>query len=114
MSCLSDYDKFVTIKQATGTPDAHGHIDLTTASNWSIYATAYCKVITKGGREFWKVQQVNADSEQAWTAQWSKTLQGVTPDMRLEFEGNVYEILTAFDVNMEHDEMQILTRRKIR
>jgi head-tail adaptor len=113
MTCLSDYDKRVTIRQAVGTPDAHGHIDLTTASNWSIYATAYCKVITKGGREFWKVQQVNADTEQAWTAQWSPTLQEVTPDMRLEYDGNVYEILSAIDVNMDHEEIQILTRRKV-
>lgn len=113
MTCLSDYDKFVTIKRLVGTADAHGHIDLTTNANWSIYATAYCKVITKGGREFWKVQQVNADSEQAWTAQWSTTLQEVTPDMRLEYDGNVYEILSAIDVNMDHEEIQILTRRKI-
>lgn len=113
MRCLSDYDKFVAIKRLVGTPDAHGHVDLTTNANWSIYATAYCKVMTKGGREFWKVQQVNADTEQAWTAQWSKTLDGVTPDMRLEFEGKVYEILTAFDIDMNNDEVRILTRRKV-
>jgi hypothetical protein len=59
------------------------------------------------------VQQVNADTDQAWTTQWSKTLQNVTPDMRLVFEGNTYEILTAIDVNMDHEEIQILTRRKV-
>lgn len=113
MTCLSEYDKRVTIQKAVGTADAHGHVDITTNANWQTYATAYCKVITKGGREFWKVQQVNADSDQAWTTQWSKTIQNVTPDMRLIFEGNTYEILTAIDVNMDHEEIQILTRRKV-
>jgi SPP1 family predicted phage head-tail adaptor len=65
----------------------------------------------QGGREFWKVQQVNADTDHAWTAPWSKTLQGVTPDMRVIFESKVYEILAVIDVNMDHEEIQILTRR---
>jgi len=113
MTCLSDYDKKVTIQRLVGTADAHGHVDLTTGSNWQTYATAFCKVITKGGREFWKVQQVNANTDQAWTTQWTKTLDGVTPDMRLIYEGNTYEILAATDVDMNHEEIQILTRRKV-
>jgi len=40
-------------------------------------------------------------------------LQGVTPDMRLIFEGNTYEILAVIDVDMDHEEIQILTRRKV-
>ena len=113
MTCLSDYDKKVTIQRLVGTADAHGHVDLTTGSNWQTYATAFCKVITKGGREFWKVQQVNANTDQAWTTQWTKTLDGVTPDMRLIYEGNTYEILAATDIDMDHEEIQILTRRKV-
>lgn len=113
MTCISDYDKRVTIQNIAGTPDDHGHIDLTSGSNWQTYATAFCKVQTKGGREFWKVQQINATADQSWVTQWSSTLQDISPEMRLIHEGKVYEILAAIDVNMDHEEIQILTRRAV-
>lgn len=114
MKCLSEYDKKVTIKHLTGqTPDAHGQVDQTVEANWSQYAKAFCKVQTKGGREFWKVQQVNADVSHVWRTQWSKTMQNVTPDMRLVFEGLTYEILSVQDVDMDHVEIEIQTKRAV-
>jgi len=115
MTCLSDYNKKVTIKSLTGqTADAHGQVNQTVEANWSTYATAFCKVQTKGGREFWKVQQVNADVSHVWRTQWSATMQNVTPDMRLIFEGLTYEILSVVDVDMDHDEIEIQTKRAVK
>ncbi len=114
MDCSKPRDKKMTVQKLIGqTADAHGQVDQTTDANWGTYCTEWCSCVSKGGREFWKVQQVNADTDQAWTAPWSKTLQGVTPDMRVIFEGNIYEILAVIDVNMDHEEIQILTRRKV-
>jgi SPP1 family predicted phage head-tail adaptor len=112
--CLSDYDKKVIIKHLSGqTLDVHGHVDQTTESNWSIYATAFCKVQTKGGREFWKVQQVNADVSHVWRTQWSKAMQNVTPDMRLIHEGLTYEIVSVQDIDLAHEEIEIQTKRAV-
>ena len=117
MAC-KEKNKKVTIETLVGqTADAHGQVDQTADANWGAYCTAWCSCISKGSstssREFWKVTQVNADVDHAWTAGWSRMLQGVTPDMRLIFEGNTYEILAVIDVDMDHLEIQILTRRKV-
>lgn len=114
MKCLAEYDKLVTFKRITGqTADAHGQIDQTVEANWSTYAKSYCAVQTKGGREFWKVQQVNADVSHVWRTQWSKTIQAITPDMRLIHEGNTYEILSVIDIDLAHQEIEIQTRRAV-
>ena len=113
MAC-KEKNKKVTIEMLNGqTADAHGQVDQTDNANWGSYCTTWCSCVSKGGREFWKIQQINADTDHAWRAGWSRLLQGVTPDMRLIFENNVYEILAVIDVDMDHEEIEILTRRKV-
>lgn len=111
--CLQKYDKKVTIERLSGTADAHGHIDNTAGSNWTSYASGWASVQSKGGREFWKVQQVQADVSHVWTLQYSKSLAAATPDMRLIHEGQTYEILSVVDIDLAHHEVQIQTRRAV-
>lgn len=115
MNCdCSTYDKKVTIESLTGsTVDAHGQVEQATNSNWSEYSKAWCSCVSKGGREFWKVQQVNADVSHVWKTQWSRTLTEATPVMRLIFEGNVYEILSVVDIDLAHEEIEIQTKRAV-
>ena len=112
--CINQYDKKVTIERLSGTADAHGHISTIVNANWTIYATAYASVQTKGGREFWKVQQINADVSHVWRCQWSKSLAAATPDMRLTCEGVTYEILSVIDVDLASEEVEIQTRRPVK
>lgn len=107
------YNKRISIQRLSGTADAAGHIDPTTNANWSTYAAAFASVQTKGGREFWKVQQVNADVDQAWRMPWSRDIAAATPDMRLVSEGVTYEILSVVDVNLAHEEVEIQTRKAV-
>lgn len=114
MRCIHDYNKKVTIEQlATTAADAHGHIDKTQDSNWLIYCRAWCAVQSKGGREFWKVQQVQADVSHVWFSQWSALLSTATTDMRLKYDGEVYEILSVIDVDLDRKEVQIQTRKAV-
>lgn len=113
MDCINRYDHRVVIQRPTGTADAHGHVDLTADANWSNYAVAYCSVVSKGGREFWKVQQVNADVSHVWKTAWSRTIAAMTTDMRLIWEGAKYEILSVIDIDLAHQEIEIQTRRAV-
>ncbi len=113
MKCAAKYDKKCVVYRLSGSVDAHGHVDATSAANWSPVTAAYCSCVSKGGREFWKVQQVNADVSHVWTTQHTKTLAACTPDMRLVCEGVTYEILSVVDVDEAHDQIQIQTRRQI-
>ena len=112
-SCLAEYTEFITIQSLSGTADAHGHVDKTEDANWSTFETAYSRVQSKGGREFWKVDQVVADVSHVWTAQWTTNLASATPDMRLIHDGNVYEILSVIDIDLAHEEVQIQTKRAV-
>ena len=107
-------NKSVTLQHVVGTTvDAHGQVDKTTGSNWGTYTRTFAKVQSKGGREFWKVQQVNADVSHVWNCQYSKTLADATPDMRLICEGLTYEILSVVDIDLAHQEIQIQTKRAV-
>lgn len=113
-TCISEMDKSITIQRVVGTTaDAHGQVDKTTDANWGAYTRTFAKVQTKGGREFWKIQQVNADVSHVWNCQYSKTLAAATPDMRLSHEGKIYEILSVIDIDEAHEEIEIQTRRAV-
>lgn len=113
-ACIGEMNKAITIQHITGTAtDAHGRIDITTASNWSQYVKTFAKVKSKGGREFWKVQQVNADVSHVWNCQYSKMMADATPDMRLLCEGVTYEILSVIDIDLAHREIEIQTKRAV-
>lgn len=111
--CIAQYDKKVTIEQFSGTADAMGHVDTTDASNWQMYTTSYAKVQSKGGREFWKIDQVSADVSHVWTCPYSSELAAATPDMRLIWDSTTYEILSVIDIDLAHEEVEIQTRRAV-
>ena len=113
-TCLSTMNKSITIQSITGTTvDAHGAVDITTGSNWSTYVRTFASVISKGGREFWKVNQVNADVSHVWKAQYCSELANATPAMRLVSEGVTYEILSVIDIDLAHREIEIQTKRAV-
>lgn len=107
-------NKKVSIESLTGTTaDAHGHVDNTAAANWTEYVAAFCSVQSKGGREFWKVDQVNANVDHVWETGYNATIAAVTPDMRLKHDGNTYEIIAIIDIDLSHETIQIQTRRAV-
>jgi len=111
--CTDNYNKKVRIEQLTGTDDAHGFVDQSKDANWSKYADAWCRVMSRNGKEFWKVQQVNDTVDYVWWCRYSKQMEQATPDMRMVYDGNVYEILSVIDIDLEHCEIQLQTRRAV-
>lgn len=114
-TCVRQYDKKITIENLskTATADAHGFIDPTAASNWGEYTTAFAKCSSKGGREFWKVDQVRADVSHVWTCPYDATLAGVTSDMRLTYAGVTYEILSVVVLDLDNEQIEIQTKRAV-
>jgi len=113
MTCIANYDRKVVIESLSATADAHGFEDNTDDSNWSQYTTSFASVKSKGGREFWKVDQVNADVSHVWLCPYSKALAAATPKMRLKNEDVVYEILSVIDIDLAHKEVEIQTKRAV-
>jgi SPP1 family predicted phage head-tail adaptor len=113
-TCIGNMNKAVTIQHVVGTTiDAHGQVDKTIDSNWGTYLRTFAAVKSKGGREFWKVQQVNADVTHVWNCQWSSKIAEAVPEMRLVCEGVKYEILSVIDIDLAHREIEIQTARAL-
>ena len=113
MRCPTKYDKPIQIRQLSGTADAHGHIDETDPANWIEYTTGFADCVSKGGREFWRIQQVNADVSHVWYTQWTPTMVKATPEMRLVHEGLVYEMISVIDIDNDHQEIELQTKRAV-
>ena len=113
MACATEYDKPVTIEQLSGSADAHGHIDNTDNANWSSYTTSFARVISRGGREFWKVDQQAADVTHVWVCPYDSTVAAATPDMRLKYNSTVYQIVSVIDVDLASEEVEIQTKRAV-
>ena len=111
--CVAQYDRKVVIKSLSGTPDAHGFIDNTDEGNWSEFCKWYARVKSKGGREFWKVDQVSADVSHVWWCPWSPTLEAATPDMQLISDGKIYEIVSVINIDLADREIEIQTKRAV-
>lgn len=113
-TCISKLTKRIKIERLSGTADAHGQIDQTADANWSTYESSFASVISKGGAEFWKVQQTNADVSHVWKCPWSRGLAAATPDMRLICEDVAHQILSVIDIDLAHQEIEIQTRHPVK
>ena len=111
-SSHSQYTTRITVQRLAGTADAAGHIDGNTESNWTTYTTAWASVRSRGGREFWRVSQVQSDVDFVFNCPWSKMLENATPDMRILSDGKVYEILSVINVDLANETVEIQTRRR--
>jgi len=106
-----DYNCPIVVESLSGTADSFGHVDTTDSANWSRLTTAWAKVQTKGGREFWKVDRVEADVSHVWRCPYSATLATATPDMRLVYSSTNHEIVSVIDIDEAHEVIEIQTRR---
>ena len=114
-TCVRKYDKKISVEQlsTTASTDAHGFVDPTASSNWSEYTTAFATCTSKGGREFWKVDQVHGDVSHVWHCPYSATLAGVTPDMRLIYDSQTYEIVSVVVIDLNNEQIEIQTQRAV-
>ncbi len=112
MNNCRQYTKKITIENpsTTATADAHGFIDMTAPANWSEYCDAYARVITKGGKSFWKIDTNHEEVAAVFYCQYSATLLGADATMRLTCEGVTYEIVSVVDVDLARREIEIQTK----
>lgn len=113
--CAQQYDKYIVIQKldTTATADSANFVDRTLDTNWQEYTDSYAAVQSRGGREFWKVDQVSAEVSHVWRCPWSTVLAAATTDMRLRYEDVTYNILSVIDVDLAHDVVEIQTKRAV-
>lgn len=97
----------LTVQSPAGTAGADGHVDLTTASNWTTQGTIRASFTTKGGREFISGQKVAADVTHLLETVSTNFSRSIEPEWRLVFGTRIFQITAAYDVNEERRMVQI-------
>ena len=104
-------DRRITVQQLkAAAADDHGHVDQTLAANWETYTTARAEVMTRGGREFFRADVLNAETSTVFRIPYSATTKAVTPDMRIQLDGITYGIVSVQDIDNAHVLIQIEAR----
>jgi len=95
------YRHKITIQQPTESVDAFGQA----IKSWSTYAQPFAAVEPLRGREYFASQQFNAEIT---TRIRLRYLSGVTPKMRVSFDGRIYNIQSIIDVSERNRETHLM------
>jgi SPP1 family predicted phage head-tail adaptor len=110
------YNKLVTIQKIKTGATANtstGKIDKSLDSNWTTHANAYCSVSTGAGREFYRASQVHADLTHLWETRSTVSLRSTTPEMRIQWDGRTFEIISSMDKDEARETHQITTKEVV-
>jgi len=102
----NDLKDRIAIQTSTDSQDAAGQI----VPTWSTYATVWACITPLIGREYLASRQLQAEVSGKIRIRY---LAGVTPKMRVLFNGRYFNILTVMDVNERHVEMIIMVKEII-
>ncbi len=112
------YPLLVTIEKpktsADGaTVDAGGHIDYSLDANWQEHTKAYAKVSTRGGREFFHAAKVHAELSHLFEVPDSDKIRSIGPEMRINWSGRKFNILSAQDKDESRRVSEISTKEAV-
>lgn len=109
------YQKLITIEKlkTTGLDDDYGTLDETNSANWEQHTKAYARVVTRGGREFHQASQVHADLSHLWEVPSSAKVRAITPEMRINWNGRIFQILSAQDKDENRQYSEISTKERV-
>ena len=93
--------KRVTLQKPnpTATPDASGHVDLSQDVNWTTVKAVYGTPKTRGGRENFLFNQVQAEVSSIWDFKYSGVTKQIEPTWRLALGTRRLNISAVFDVD---------------
>ncbi len=102
-----ELDKRVTILRfGKERDDAGGFLDDWPTSGWEQVCTRWARVEPLRGRTYFEAQQARANVTHRVTMRY---VEGITPDMTINYAGRRLDIISVIDVNEGHDWMEIMT-----
>lgn len=91
----------------TLTADAAGHVDETAATSWQTVGTRKCKVLTRGGVEGYRFNQVQAEVTHIVELRSDSLTRTIAPTWRLLLDGRTLDITAAFDPDNMRQRIQV-------
>ena len=78
--------------------DAAGEIDRTRADTWEVWRRRWARVIPRDGREFWRLESVDAAVTHVIQMLHDRESSAITTDMRIRLNGRIFELTSAINV----------------
>jgi len=75
-----------------------------TSGTWTTYATVWVKIEPTSGREYPEGRKIQAETTHLITMRF---IHGVHPDMRFLFEGRIFKIVSAINVQERSRELML-------
>lgn len=104
------YDRPLTVERvkAAATEDDFGQVDLTDAATWETYWTGFCRVLSRGSREYFRVARLDATVTHVLVVRWSTETAAIIPQtMRIQFLGRTFHITSIENIDDQNREVQI-------
>ncbi len=105
-----NFNQRVTIEQVVSNPetDVNGEVDLTDDGNWETYVKSWANIKTKGGREWWKSDKINAEVTHVIRVPYGRITQNIDSQMRIRLGGNrIINIVASYDIDEAHEVVEI-------
>ena len=100
-----------TIEQHNGNQDELGHPTYTNDADWRIVVPRWpCELLTASGGERLRGRGLSASTTHVFIGEWA-AVQNVTPDMRLNVGGKIYNITAVYEPDGLNREMRIEARQ---
>lgn len=105
---VANYQHTVQVqKPRAATADSGGHVDLADDANWTTVGTRRAKFTTRGGAENYRFNQVQAQVSHLIELRYDGLTKAIGPEYRLKYQGRVFQISAAYDVDELHDTIRI-------
>jgi SPP1 family predicted phage head-tail adaptor len=96
----------VTIQEYTESQNTYGEV----TKSWVDFATVWAAMEPARGREFWESQQINAETTSTVVLRY---LAGVKPEMRVLYDGRVFQILSVINPDERNRELQLRVKEVV-
>lgn len=109
MMSSGNFNRRVTVEKLKNNPitDEHGEVDQTNSDSWEIHATRWAEIQTKGGREFWKVDKVNAEVSHLIRVPFDRLTVRIDSQMRMRIGNRTINIVSVVDVDERHEVIEM-------
>ncbi len=85
-------DSLVSVQRLRSVPDAGGHIDESSDSNWEVFTRQWMSVLPRGSREFFRGEQVAADITHQFECLLNSESSQISPKNRIVWKGRRFNV----------------------
>lgn len=96
----------ITIQTKTSAPDSSGQM----IDSWSNLFGMWTQVLTSGGKEFYAAQKLRSDVTAVFKVRYTR---GISVQQRINYEGRIFEILSANDPDGMRRELHISAKEVV-